>query len=146
MMEIKDAVELFQQYLLVEKGLSKQTVSSYISDLKQFFLLFKDYRYVEELQGEALGDFLHYRLSEGKTVSTALRQLSSTRSFFLFLKREGYFKEEIPDVEAPKKLEHLPNCLSEEEVELLLDAPDIKKPEGLRVYSKQPCCLASTSR
>ena len=132
MMEIKDAVELFQQYLLVEKGLSKQTVSSYTSDLKQFFLFFNDYHFVEDLQAEALADYLHYRLSNGKPVSTALRQLSSTRSFFLFLKREGYFKEDIPDIEAPKKLEHLPNCLSEEEVELLLDAPDVKKPEGLR--------------
>ncbi len=132
MMEIRDAVELFQQYLLVEKGLSKQTVISYTSDLKLFFTFFKDYHFVEDLQGEAIGDFIKYKLSEGCPVPTALRELSSIKSFYLFLKRDGYFKDDIPEVEAPKKLEHLPNCLSEEEVEQLLDAPDIKKPEGLR--------------
>ena len=36
MMEIQDAVEQFQQFLLVEKGLSKQTVVNYTEDLKQF--------------------------------------------------------------------------------------------------------------
>ncbi|MCR5505475.1 MAG: tyrosine recombinase [Bacilli bacterium] len=132
MMEIKDAVELFQQYLLVEKGLSKQTVINYTDDLKQFFLLFKDKKYVEDLIGEDLIDFLRYALSSGKSVSTALRRLSSSKQFFLFLKREGYFKEEIPEIESPKKPEHLPNCLSEEDVEKLLDMPDINKPEGLR--------------
>ena len=132
MMQIEDAVELFQQYLLVEKGLSKQTVINYTDDLKQFFQLYHDKRYVEDLIGEDLIDFLRYELSTGKSVSTALRRLSSTKQFFLFLKKDGYFKEEIPEIETPKKPEHLPNCLSEEEVEMLLDMPDISKPEGLR--------------
>ncbi len=132
MMEIVDAVELFQQHLLVEKGLSKQTVSNYTDDLKQFFLFFKDKKYVEDLYGNDLIDFLHYQLSIGRTISTSLRRLSSTRQFFLFLKKEGYFTDEIPDIEVPKKEEHLPNCLTEEEVEILLNAPDINKPEGLR--------------
>ena len=56
--------------------------------------------------------------------------ISSTS--FLYLKREGYFTDEIPEIETPKKPEHLPNCLSEEEVELLLNAPDTTKPEGMR--------------
>ena len=132
MMEIRDAVELFQQYLLVEKGLAKQTVVNYTDDLKQFFLFFNDKKYVEDLYGEDLIDFLKHELSIGKSISTSLRRLSSTKSFYLFLKREGYLKEEIPDIEPPKKPEHLPNCLSEEDVEKLLDMPDVSKPEGLR--------------
>ena len=42
MMEINDAIELFQQYLLVEKGLSTQTVINYTDDLKQFFIFFEN--------------------------------------------------------------------------------------------------------
>ena len=132
MMEIQDAVEQFQQFLLVEKGLSKQTVVNYTEDLKQFFLLFKDKKYVDDLYGTDLIDFLRYQLSINRSISTSLRRLSSTKQFFLFLKKEGYFLDEIPDIESPKKPEHLPNCLSEEEVETLLNAPDINKPEGLR--------------
>ena len=132
MMEINDAVELFQQYLLVEKGLSKVTVASYLDDLKRFFMFYKDKKYVEDLLGEDLIDFLKYQLSIGKSIATSLRRLSSTKQFYLFLKKDGYFKEDIPDIESPKKPEHLPNCLSEEEVETLLNTPDINKPEGLR--------------
>ena len=132
MMEIQDAVEQFQQYLLVEKGLSKQTVISYTEDLKQFFLFFNDKKCVDDLYGADLIDFLKYQLSKNKPVSTSLRRLSSTRQFFLFLKREGYFTDDIPVIESPKKPEQLPNCLSEEEVEMLLNAPDVTKPEGMR--------------
>ena len=132
MTEISDAIELFQQYLFVEKGLSKQTVISYTEDLKQFFLFLNDRKYVEELQGEDLYEFVKQQLAIGRTASTVMRRLSSVRNFFLFLKRDGLYKGEIPEVEAPKKAEHLPNCLSIEEVEDLLNAPDINKPEGLR--------------
>ena len=132
MMEIVDAVELFQQHLLVEKGLSKQTVISYTEDLKQFFLFFNNRHYVEDLVGEDLIEFLRYELANGLSVSTSMRRLSSTKNFFLFLKREGYFKDDIPEIETPKKPQRLPNCLSVEEVEDLLNAPDVEKPEGLR--------------
>lgn len=130
--EIVDAIEMFQQYLLVEKGLSKQTVKNYLDDLKQFFLYFKDYKYVEDLSGGDLRIFLAYEISSGKSISTALRRLSSTKSFFYFLKQEGYFYDEIPEVETPKKPSRLPICLSLEEVEALLEAPDLKTDTGIR--------------
>lgn len=134
MMEINDAIELFQQYLLVEKGLSKQTVNNYTDDLKQFFIFFENRKYVEDLVGEDIIEFFRYEISQEKpkAMSTAIRRLSSTKSFFLFLKKEGYFKGEIPNFETPKKPEILPNCLSIEEVEDLLNAPNIDKPDGLR--------------
>ena len=131
-MEISDAVELYQQYLLVEKGLSKQTVIAYTDDLKQFFLLFKDRQYVEQLLPEDLHEIVRHELAVGHSVSTAMRRLSSIKNFFIFLKKEGYYTKDIPDIETPKKPEHLPNCLSVEEVEELLDAPNLEKPDGIR--------------
>lgn len=131
-MEISDAVNLFQQYLLVEKGLSKQTVISYSEDLKQFFIFFENRKTVEDLVPEDLNEFLRHELAIGHSISTSMRRLSSTKIFFLFLKREGYFTGEIPEIESIKKPEHLPNCLTVEEVEALLNAPNIEKPDGLR--------------
>lgn len=136
-MEISDAIESFQQYLLVEKGLSKQTITSYTDDLKQFFLFFEEEgsprRTVDDLQGEDIIEFLKHEMSlDYISVATAMRRLSSTKHFFIFLKKEGYFNGEIPKIETPKRPERLPNCLSIEEVEDLLNAPDIQKPEGLR--------------
>ena len=132
MMEIIDAVDSYQQYLLVEKGLSKQTVISYIEDLKQFFAFLPDRKYVEDMVPEDLNEFVRRESAVGHSVSTAMRRLSSIRGFFLFLKKENYYHDDIPEVKTMKKQERLPNCLSIEEVEDLLNAPDIRRPEGLR--------------
>ena len=133
-MEIADALDLFQQYILAEKGLSKKTYESYLSDIEIFFEYFKDKKDTNDLLGEDIIEYLRYDSSTGKigSVSTYLRKMSSIKSFFLFLKREGIINVEIPEMYTPKKPQRLPNCLSVEEVEALLDAPDIEKPEGLR--------------
>lgn len=131
-MEIKDAVDLFQQYVLVERGLSPQTWVSYLEDLQAFFNYFSDKKDTSDLLETDLYEFLKFELSLGKSVSTALRRLSSTRSFYLFLKKEGYFIGNISDIETPKKPKHLPNCLSEEEIDRLLEAPDLTSPSGIR--------------
>ena len=131
-MEIVDAIDLFHQYVLVEKGLSKQTWISYLEDLQAFFDYYQDKQTTDDLLETDLYEFLRYELSLGLTVSTALRRLSSTRGFYIFLKKEGLYTGNVPDIETPKKPKHLPNCLSEEEVDKLLDAPDLETPSGIR--------------
>ena len=131
-MEIVDAIDLFHQYVLVEKGLSPQTWISYLEDLQAFFNYYSDKKDTVDLLETDLYEFLKYELSLGKSVSTALRRLSSTRSFYLFLKKEGHYTGNIPEIETPKKPKHLPNCLSEEEIDRLLEAPDMESPSGIR--------------
>lgn len=131
-MEIVDAIDLFHQYVLVEKGLSKQTWISYLEDLQAFFDYFDNKKETDDLLETDLYEFLKYELSLGKSVSTALRRLSSTRGFYIFLKKEGLFNGNIPDIETPKKPKHLPNCLSEEEIDRLLEVPDLTSPSGIR--------------
>lgn len=131
-MDIKDAVDQFQQFCLAEKGLSNRTWINYLDDLKSFFKYFSSKQTVDDLQGEDLIDFLHFELASGLSISTALRRLSSTKSFYMFLKMEGYYQGEVPQIETPKKPEHLPNCLSVEEIEDLLNIPNLEKPDGLR--------------
>ena len=131
-MEIIDAIDRFHQYVSVEKGLSRQTWNSYLEDLQSFFNYFNNKKTTDDLMESDLYEYLKYELSIGHSVSTALRRLSSTRSFYLFLKKEGLYEGNIPDIETPKKPKHLPNCLSEEEVEALLNAPDLTSQSGLR--------------
>ena len=131
-MEITDAIDLFHQYVLVEKGLSPQTWISYLEDLESFFTYYPEKKSTDDLLETDLYEFLKYELSLGRSVSTALRKLSSTRGFYVFLKKEGHYKGAIPDIETPKKPKHLPNCLSEEEVDKLLNAPDLSSPSGIR--------------
>ena len=131
-MEIIDAADMYKQYVLVEKGLSRQTWASYLEDIQAFFNHFSDKKTTNDLEEKDLYEFLKHELAVGHSVSTALRRLSCMRNFFLFLKRDGYYTGAIPDIETPKKPKYLPNCLTEEEVEALLNAPDLSTPSGLR--------------
>ena len=131
-MEINDAANLFAQYLLVEKGLSKKTVDAYLTDLKLFFKYFKDKKDTEDLNPYDINSFMLYGASLGRKPSTTLRRAASIKHFYLFLKKDGYYNNEIPEIEGPKKEKILPTYLSVEEVERLLDAPNMKSPSGIR--------------
>ena len=131
-MDISDAVELYSQYILVEKGLLPSTLNNYKEDLYHFFQFFPDKKTTDDLFGTDLMDYFRHQLEEGLTVSTALRRLSATKSFYQFLSKEGYIRDEIPELETVKKPSHLPDCLSMEEVERLLDAPDLDKMDEIR--------------
>ena len=131
-MEINDACNLFAQYLLVEKGLSQKTVEAYLTDLKMFFQYFKNKKDTSELDPYDLNSFMLYGASIGMTPSTTLRRAASIKHFYTFLKKDGYYDGEIPEVDAPKKEKILPTYLSVEEVELLLNAPNMKSPSGIR--------------
>lgn len=131
-MEINDAANLFAQYLLVEKGLSKKTVDAYLTDLKLFFKYFKDKKDTKDLNPYDINSFMLYGASLGRKPSTTLRRAASIKHFYLFLKKDGYYNDEIPEIEGPKKEKILPTYLSVEEVERLLDAPNMKSPSGIR--------------
>lgn len=131
MLNVNDAKENFLQYILAEKGLSKQTAKSYMDDIR-FFFLYNKKEYIEELNEMDIQFFLKDQLANGMSISTALRRLSSVKSFYKFLEKEGYYKGEVIEVIAPKKEERLPNCLSIEEVDALLDAPDLTSDTGIR--------------
>ena len=131
-MEISDAIDLFNQYLIVEKGLSQATVSSYMNDLKQFFLFFKNKKEVEDLGPYDINSFLAYGSSIGRESSTNIRRVSSVKQFYIFLKKDGYYTDELPGVDPIKLNKRLPTCLSIEEVEDLLNAPNMDSPSGIR--------------
>lgn len=131
-MNLLDAVDNYTQYLLVEKGLSLQTVKSYQQDLKAFFAFYPDKHDVNDLSSYDINSFIANELSMGRSPATVLRMSSSIKNFYVFLRKEGLFLDELPEVETPKMPKRLPSCLSIEEVELLLNAPDMNTPSGIR--------------
>lgn len=130
-MNVNEAINKYQTYLVVEKGLTNASVSSYIDDIKLFNNVFnhldtKDYQTLE------LNDFVALQAQEGKSSATICRRISSVYNFLLFLKDEGEYTGEVKPVDKPKIGRRLPSFLSVEDVEALLEAPDITKDEGLR--------------
>lgn len=129
---ISDALDLFFQYLRVEKGVSNETIISYSYDLKQFFLCFKDKQYTSELNTYDIRDFLKIQSKANRSISTILRRLSVTKNFYLFLEKEHYLDVNLSLIDTPRGKKRLPFSLSIEEVEELLNAPDLTSKTGIR--------------
>ncbi len=131
-MRIDDAIDLFFQYLTVEKGVQPQTIQAYANDLKQFFKTFKDKESTNDLLISDLTDFIKIQSRLNRANATILRRLSSTKHFYRFLEKEKLLSDSVPKIDSPRAIKKLPISLSVEQVEELLEAPDLDKPEGLR--------------
>lgn len=127
-----EVLKRFKQFLLVEKGLSLNTWNSYENDLNLFLSMLNDEDNIEKLCEEDFKNFIHYCYDRNYSVSSIMRKESSIKSFYLFLKNSNLYSGSIPTFQTPKKPQRLPVCLSVEEVNLLLKAPDIKSDSGLR--------------
>jgi len=129
-----ELMERFRHYLWLERGLSKNTIDSYSSDIKLFAVsLIQDKVSLDTAATEHILAYLAQRVSDGTSTRTAARFLSSLKRFYMLLAREGLIdKDPTALVEAPKAGRPLPVSLSEVQVEMLLQAPDIESPEGIR--------------
>jgi integrase/recombinase XerD len=131
-MKIDDAIDLFFQYLTVEKGVQKQTINAYANDLKQFFKVFQNKNTTDDLLVSDLTDFIKIQSKLKRANATILRRLSSTKHFYRFLEKEKILGDSVPKIDSPRAIKKLPVSLSVEEVEALLEAPDLDKNEGIR--------------
>ncbi|WLR53254.1 site-specific tyrosine recombinase XerD [Bacillus tianshenii] len=130
--EVKD----FIHYLIVERGLSKNTSTAYERDLKQYMMYltkveclvsFNDVKRLHIVQ------FLGHQKEKGRASSTLARNLASIRAFHQFLLREKR-TENDPSIhlDTPQAERKLPKVLSSNEVEALLSAPKGTTPFALR--------------
>ena len=130
-MTLNEASDLYFQYLRVEKGVSKETIRNYAYDLKQFFdSLHK--RNTSDLKSGDIQEFIRIQTQNMLSIPTILRRVSCTKNFYLFLERERIITFQIDELEKPRGTKKLPVCISIEEVEALLNQPDLDKPEGQR--------------
>ena len=131
-MEINESFDAFIQYLRVERGVSEITVNYYRDDFKFFLLSFPDFKTTDDLNVDMLPEFVRRQDELARSSSTILRRHSLLRNYFSFLNEENILHEEIPDVDKPKSSKRLPFVMSNEEVDELLEAPDISKDNGMR--------------
>ena len=130
-MTLKEASDLYFQYLLVEKGVSKETIKNYAYDLKQFFTILKK-NDTSDLKSRDIQEFIRIQTQNMMSIPTILRRISSTKNFYLFLEKERIISFQIDTLDKPKGAKKLPVCISIEEVEALLNQPDLTKNEGQR--------------
>jgi integrase/recombinase XerC len=137
------ALENFLRYLRVEKNYSEHTFRNYQSDLSQFISFMQQkHREKSKFEGEALVpnriDHLDVRgylasLYRSNSKSTVARKLSSLRSFFAYLVRQGEIRQNPADtVSAPKMGKAIPDFLSVDEAFQIMRGPDSAKALGSR--------------
>jgi len=127
-------IDQFIDHLWLEDGLSKNTLNSYRFDLSIFVSWLAETKKIELLDVSELEiqEFLAFKFPTSKSRSIS-RLLATLRRFFRFLLRENKIKEDPTlKIQTPKIPKSLPKSLSEDEVEGLLETPDIKTDIGMR--------------
>ena len=120
-------IDSFLDSLYIEKGLSNNTVSSYKNDIKSF-LLWLDKKSFNPLNINAsdANNYVSKLFGDGLKSSSVNRKISAIKSFYIFLqKKKIIMKSPIADIVMPKQEKYLPVSMSEEEVERLLNSPDL---------------------
>ena len=128
-------IRSFLDSLFIEKGLSKNTIKSYESDLKEFFAwCHKIHKKLpSKLTSSSINIYLGYLFNKNIKSSSVNRKLSTLKAFYIFLyKQKLILKIPTEDIETPKIQKKLPSTLSENEVEKLLKAPKDKNIIELR--------------
>lgn len=128
-------VQAFQQYLLVERGLSSNTISSYGRDLKKARQYFQGQNIGKwgQVDRYAVLNFLAHLTNRGQSRTTISRQISCLRQFYQFLLRRHLVNDDpMALVKIPKGSRHLPTVLTQDEVSQMLAVPNTKKPLGIR--------------
>jgi integrase/recombinase XerD len=131
---VESLVRSFLNYLRVEKGLSPNTILAYGRDLKKFQAFSEVHRRpLKQINREHIVDFLASLYRSGLDSRSVARHLVALRHFFRFAQGEGYILEDpAASVETPKFRMRLPNHLSTDEVNRLLEQPDTSTPIGVR--------------
>ena len=125
-------IDNFIDELWLERGLSKNTLSAYRHDLSSFSFWYKGDSLLDVDRVDLL-DYLAERLKQGYSSRSTARSLSSLRAFYSHLTTKHNLKENPTSrIDSPKLGHSLPKTLSEEEVEKLIQAPDVEDDIGLR--------------
>ena len=130
--------EIFNKYisyLEVERNASPYTVRNYRTDLSDFFhfLKQKEIDLLEKVDRQVLRDYLSHLVAQGIVKASIARKLSAIRSFYRYLVREDILPASpVEKTSSPKLDKRLPSFLTIEEVERLLNTPDLSTPQGQR--------------
>ena len=130
-----DNLALFEQYLLVELGLADNTRAAYLRDLRllQKALGMKESEALLTVSRRQLLAYLSQLKQAGRSASTIARKLASIKAFYRFLTAERYIRRDPAEVlEAAQRGLHLPKFLSVQEVDNLLNEPNLGTLEGYR--------------
>ncbi len=133
---LKRLLKEYEYYLKITKGLSPNSISSYISDLVEYIeFLVKNYaiKDPENITKQHIRNFIGRLKRKHNTPSSISRKMSAIRSFHKYLLLEKIVYNNVAlGISLPKKEQKLPQILSVEEIDALMVAADGDEPLELR--------------
>ena len=134
-MNWQNAIKEYQMYLKIERGLSKNTIDSYTKDLEKLCLFLKENNVSSSpiaIDADLVKQFI-YEVAKKLNPRSQARIISGLRSFFDYLVFEAYRNTNPTDLlETPKTGTKLPDTLSQDEIDALINAIDLSHPQGER--------------
>ncbi len=134
-MNWKKAIQDYRDYIKLERGLSTNSIVNYTLDIEKLRLFLDEHQVKEsplEIGKETVQQFIH-EIAGKLNARSQSRIISGLKSFFDYLVFEDYRKDNPMDlIESPKIGRKLPDTLSEDEIDQLIQAIDLSKPEGTR--------------
>lgn len=130
-----NAIQEFIQYLHSVKKMSHNTEISYERDLKKMAAWLKEQGIdsVKQVTSTSLNSYMLYLERENLAASTVSRSVAALRAFFQYQVKENRIAEDPSSGLKPPKVEKkMPEVLTVEEVDLLLEQPDERTPKGIR--------------
>ena len=131
----QECIAKYERYLTDEKKASRNTLSSYLRDIRQFGEYLEANGSVDYVTaGEKdLNGYIDHLREAGKSVATVSRNIASLKNFYVWMKLHGYVEANPTGKLVPDKAAHkLPEVLTAQEVELLLSQPECTDRKGYR--------------
>ena len=130
------AIQSFRNYLLLERSMSHHTIEAYLNDVGKFVQWLElEARIVPPLavKSDELTQFILWANHLGLAASTQARMISGLRAFYKYLLVEDLLDDDPTELlESPRMRRKIPEVLSVQEVQLLLQAIDLSEPQGQR--------------
>jgi integrase/recombinase XerD len=135
-MKWDDSIKGFEEYLRLEKALSSNSINAYINDINKLLDFLKDYFKgitPQKVRLNHLKSFVEWLNGKGVSPRTQARTISGIKSYFKYLLIEEKINSDPTALlESPRIGRKLPDILSIEEIDMLINSVDIEKPEGQR--------------
>lgn len=129
------ALEDYQHYLKIERGLAPNSIKNYVWDIEKLMTFLEEQNLAENpvmISKDTVQQFI-YEVAKTINPRSQARIISGLKSFFNYLVFEDYRKDNPMDlIDSPKIGRKLPDTLSESEINKLIGAIDLSKPEGER--------------
>lgn len=132
---MRQLIDTFMNYLSVERGLTRNTIISYQRDLNSY-VDFLDLSHIDALSKATKDDIINFMLylkDRGLNSNSIARRLTAIKVFHRFLSRERVLKADPTIlIDSPKLWKKIPETLTYNEVNALLNQPNIRDKQGIR--------------